>query len=78
MLLADIKKGEHVVITNVKPCEIQVKLMEMGCVPGTHVYLSMKAPLGDPLAFNVDGYFLSMRKAEAAQIEVEYLESKEK
>ena len=78
MLLADIKMGDRVVIKRIKPCSIKDKLMEMGCVPGTPVYLSLKAPLGDPLAFNIDGYFLSMRKAEAAQIEVEYLETNER
>ena len=77
MVLADIKKGEHVIIKRIKPCAIQDKLMEMGCVPGTPVYLSLKAPLGDPLAFNIDGYFLSLRKSEAAQIEVEILQTNE-
>ncbi|MFT5723167.1 MAG: ferrous iron transport protein A [Bacteroidia bacterium] len=70
MLLSDIKKGDSAVITRIKPCEIRDKLMEMGCVPGTPIYLSLKAPLGDPIAYNIDGYYLSMRKSEAQQIEV--------
>lgn len=72
MVLTDIQKGDHVVIIGVKPCEIRDKLMEMGCVPGASVRLSLKAPLGDPIAFDIDGYCLSMRKSEAAQIEVEH------
>ena len=74
MLLTEIQKGDHVVITGIKSCEIKDKLMEMGCVPGTSVRLSLKAPLGDPIAFDIDGYCLSMRKSEAAQIEVERIE----
>ena len=72
MVLTDIKKGDFAIITAVKPCAIKDKLMEMGCVPGTPIHLSLKAPLGDPIAYNVDGYFLSMRKSEASQIEVKF------
>lgn len=70
MVLTDIKKGDYAIITGVKPSAIKDKLMEMGCVPGTPIHISLTAPLGDPIAYNVDGYFLSMRKSEAAQIEV--------
>lgn len=75
MLLTDVRKGDHVVITQIKPCEYREKLMEMGCVPGAHVSLTLKAPLGDPIAFKIDGYCLSMRRSEAAQIEVERIDN---
>lgn len=45
----------------------------MGCVPGTVISLEFSSPLGDPLAFNIDGYVLGLRKEEAAIIEVEPL-----
>jgi ferrous iron transport protein A len=58
-------------IKRVFPSPIREKVLEMGCVPGTKVSLALKAPLGDPMAFSIDGYYLSMRKAEAQTIEVE-------
>ena len=70
MLLADIKKGQRAEIIEVKPSEFSTKLLEMGCIPGTEISLAFKAPLGDPLAFAIDGYYLSMRKSEARLIEV--------
>lgn len=46
------------------------RLREMGLLPGTKVKLVRFAPLGDPLEIQVRGYFLSLRKHEADQIEV--------
>ena len=47
---------------------MSVKLMEMGCLPGAEVTISNIAPLGDPIAINVAGYQLSLRKQEASTI----------
>ena len=46
------------------------RLMEMGLVPGTPVELRNVAPLGDPLELSARGCRLSIRRAEAACIEV--------
>lgn len=46
------------------------RLREMGLLPGTRVTLVRIAPLGDPLEFQFRGYRLSLRKTEAAQVEV--------
>lgn len=74
MLLSDIRKGQRVEIVSLNSSEFKEKLMEMGCVPGVKVSLAMKAPLGDPVAFYIDGYCLSMRKKEAKSIEVKEVE----
>ena len=42
--------------------------MEMGCLPGEEVRIERIAPLGDPIAINVAGYQLSLRKREAYTI----------
>jgi Fe2+ transport system protein FeoA len=47
------------------------RLLEMGLVPGTDVKIVTVAPLGDPLQIEVRGGQWSIRRAEAAQIEVE-------
>ena len=49
---------------------LSLRLMEMGLVPGTRVTLKRIAPLGDPVELRLRGYSLSIRRAEAADIEV--------
>ena len=47
------------------------RLREMGMLPGTRVTLVRTAPLGDPIEIQVRGYRLSLRKSEAALVELE-------
>ena len=46
------------------------RIIDMGITPGAKIRLRKKAPLGDPLEFNVRGYELSVRRSEACQIVV--------
>ena len=46
------------------------RLCEMGFVEGARLRLVKYAPLGDPLEVEIDDYHLSLRKAEAALVEV--------
>lgn len=48
-----------------------LRLREMGVLPGTRVKVLRTAPLGDPLEIAVRGYNLSLRRAEAAAIQVD-------
>ena len=51
--------------------KIKRRLFDMGITPGAEVYMRKRAPLGDPIEVTVRGYELSVRKADAAMIEVE-------
>lgn len=51
---------------------IYQRLLEMGLMEGTTVSLIRTAPLGDPIEILIHGYHLSLRKSDAALIEVEY------
>ncbi len=51
---------------------LRKRLVEMGVTPGVLIAVERVAPLGDPIAVEVRGYRLSMRKAEAAQIRVKW------
>ena len=51
--------------------EITLRLLEMGVTPGVDIRLLGRAPLGDPLEFEVRGYRLSIRKSEAARVEID-------
>lgn len=48
------------------------RLVEMGVTPGVLIAVERVAPLGDPIAVEVRGYRLSMRKADAARIRVKW------
>lgn len=50
---------------------IQQRLMEMGVSDGAEVEVLRFAPLGDPMEIRVRGFNLSLRKAEAALVELE-------
>lgn len=45
----------------------------MGLYSGKTVKVLFKAPFGDPIAVDVDGYVLSMRLDEASLVELEEL-----
>ena len=47
------------------------RIMDMGVTPGVEIRVVKVAPLGDPVEVNVRGYELSLRKDEAAQIQVQ-------
>jgi ferrous iron transport protein A len=51
--------------------EIGLRLVEMGCIPGTEIMLLRKAPLGDPIAFSCRGSIISIRMQEAQHVMVE-------
>ena len=49
---------------------VKRRIMDMGITKGVEVYVRKVAPLGDPIEVTVRGYELSLRKADAAMIEV--------
>lgn len=63
-----LEKGQVATIIEFTDEFLSRKFMEMGCMPGEKIKLSSIAPFGDPLAFEVSGYLLSMRKDEASTI----------
>ncbi|MBC7406802.1 MAG: ferrous iron transport protein A [Arcicella sp.] len=66
--IADLKIGERGIVVNFIDEGLSLKLLEMGCLPGTQVTMTHIAPFGDPIAVKVSGYILSMRKEEAATV----------
>ena len=50
---------------------VKRRIMDMGITRGVEVTVRKVAPLGDPIEVTVRGYELSIRKADADQIEVE-------
>lgn len=50
---------------------VKRRIMDMGITKGVEIYVRKVAPLGDPVEITVRGYELSIRKADAENIEVE-------
>ncbi len=70
-LLSDLAVGESGTIIKVNgEGAIRRRLFDMGITPGAEVYFRKKAPLGDPIEITIRGYELTLRKAEAACVEI--------
>lgn len=68
--VADMRPGEVGIVAGFTDDQISVKLMEMGCLPGSAVKFNFTAPFGDPVCISVSGYELSLRLEEAAAISI--------
>jgi ferrous iron transport protein A len=51
---------------------LQQRMLEMGVTDGTEIEVLRFAPLGDPMEIFVRGFHLSLRKSEAAYVEMEH------
>ena len=70
--LKDVKVGQTVTVTKLHgEGPVRRRIMDMGLTKGTRVFLRKVAPLGDPIELTVRKYELSIRKADAAMVEVE-------
>ncbi|MDN5202767.1 FeoA family protein [Fulvivirgaceae bacterium BMA10] len=65
-----MKLGDLAIVQKVSSSVLACKLTEMGLYPGKEIKILFKAPLGDPIGIEVGDYTLSLRKKEAALIEV--------
>lgn len=69
--LKDAKCGETVRVGKIAgEGAVKRRIMDMGITKGVEIYIRKVAPLGDPMELTVRGYELSIRKADAAMIEL--------
>jgi len=73
MTLAELKPGQEGTITRIgaEAGPVKRRLMDMGVLAGERVRVEKVAPLGDPIEVLIKGYYLSLRRKEAAGINVE-------
>lgn len=70
--LKQAKVGETVKVVKLHgEGAVKRRIMDMGITKGVEVHIRKVAPLGDPIEVTVRGYELSLRKADAEEIEVE-------
>ena len=72
MNLKEVKVGDTVKVVKLTgQGATKRRIMDMGITKGVEIYVRKVAPLGDPIEVTIRGYELSLRKADAAMIEVE-------
>jgi len=68
--ITDLKPGEIATIDEFEAYMPPIKLLELGCLPGSSVEILIEAPLNGPIYVNVNGSHIAIRRTVASQIEV--------
>ncbi len=69
--LDQLKTGDRATIKKINANgQFKTRLMEMGFIKNTEIYVEKSAPLNDPVEYVIKGYHISLRRSEAAQIDV--------
>ena len=72
MLLSEMREGETARIVKIGGNgALRRRILEMGLVRDSEIYVEKYAPLKDPLELIVKGYHISLRVEEASQIIVD-------
>jgi len=72
MLLSNLKENQTGIIVHIGGNgALRRRILEMGLIKGTEVYVEKYAPLKDPIELIVKGYHVSLRVEEAAKITVD-------
>ncbi len=75
MKLKELQIGKSGVIKTVGGSgALRQHFLDMGMIPGAEVTVVKLAPMGDPMELQIHGYELTLRLAEAAQIEIESID----
>ena len=74
MTLKELEVGKSAVICSVGgKGALRQHFLDMGMIPGVEVTVVKLAPMGDPMELQIHGYELTLRLAEADQIEIEQI-----
>lgn len=77
MTLKNLKTGESAVITKVGgEGALRQHFLDMGVIPGAEVTVVKFAPMGDPMELQIHGYELTLRLADADQIDIQPIEER--
>ena len=72
MTLAELKIGQSAIITKVGgDGALRQHFLDMGVIPGSELTLVKFAPMGDPMQLLIHGYELTLRKDDAAKIDID-------
>ncbi|MHC4874139.1 MAG: FeoA family protein [Planctomycetota bacterium] len=69
VLLSELQPGQQAKVARLQGDErFRKRLMEMGFISGTKIYIEKFAPLGDPGEYVLKGTHISLRKSDADNI----------
>lgn len=68
--LDQLRKGSEAIINQIENHPLAARLLEMGLLPGRKVKIITMAPFGGPLAIEIAGSLLSLRRKEARLITI--------
>nr|WP_317630817.1 FeoA family protein [uncultured Flavobacterium sp.] len=71
--LDTLEINQKAIISEFEETTIPLKLVEMGCFPGSEVLVIKKALLGCPIYLKINDTFLSIRKELAKEISIELI-----
>lgn len=74
MPLSDLKPGKHAyVLENGCSHQLQKRLEDMGLLPGAEIVCLHKSPSGSPVAYDIQGASIALRRRDTREIRVEEL-----
>ena len=77
MTLKELEIGKSAVVTQVGgEGALRQHFLDMGMIPGAEVTVVKFAPMGDPMELQIHGYELTLRLAEAEQIEIKPIDKR--
>ena len=77
MTLKELEIGKSAVVTQVgSEGALRQHFLDMGMIPGAEVTVVKFAPMGDPMELQIHGYELTLRLAEAEQIEIKPIDKR--
>lgn len=69
--LAELSPGSHAVVVDVEHTgSVGRRLLDLGLLPNTPVKVLRRAPLGDPVVYELRGYRLCLRRCDAQRVRV--------
>jgi len=72
MYLSEVKKGQTCKLLGIHSTgKLKQKLLDMGFIVGADIEVVREAPLYDPMELRIHTYLISLRRSEAALVEVE-------
>lgn len=72
MTLRDISPGHSCVVRSIDAASaLGQRLRDLGLLPGRTIKVLRNAPLKDPMELELEGYLISLRRAEAQAVAVE-------
>ncbi len=67
--LNTVPAGSYALVTQINAGgTVRRRLLDLGLVPGTRVEVVRRSPLGDPVAYNIRGAVIALRKEESCRV----------